>query len=65
MTRCGTRSATTPATSAGSSTPIALAVVTKDRSAGPPPSRMTSQTSATTHTPVANELADSDTASQR
>ena len=63
--RCGTRSATTPATRAGSSTPTALAVVTNDSSAGPPPSPMTSQTSATTHTPAANELAVSDTASQR
>jgi len=44
---------------------MALAVVTNDRSAGPPPSLMTSQTSATTHTPPANELAVSETASQR
>ncbi len=44
---------------------MALAVVTNDRSVGPPPSLVTSQTSATTHTPPANELAVSETASQR
>ncbi len=65
MRRCGTRSATTPATRAGRSTPMALAVVTNDRSRGPPPRAMTSQTSATTQTPAAKELAVSDTASQR
>jgi len=45
--------------------PIALAVVTNDRSPGPPPRRMTSHTRATIQTPAAKELAVSDTASQR
>ena len=62
---CGTRSATTPARSAGMSTPMALAVITVESCPGPPPRRITSQTSATIHTPPANELADSETASQR
>ena len=51
---CGTRSATTPPSRAGSSTPIAPAVETTDSWPGPPPIRMTSHTWPTTHTPEAN-----------
>ena len=65
MVFCGTRSATTPASSAGTSTPTALAVITVESWAGPPPRRMTSQMSATIHTPLANELAARARASQR
>lgn len=50
---CGTRSATTPPSRAGSSTPNAPAVVTTDSWLAPPPIRITSQTSATVHTPLA------------
>jgi hypothetical protein len=62
---CGTRSATTPARRAGMTTPTALAVITVESWAGPPPRRMTSQTRATIHTPLAKELAARASASQR
>jgi hypothetical protein len=50
---CGMRSAATPPSRAGSSTPTAPAVETTESWAGPPPIRMTSHTIATTHTPEA------------
>ena len=65
MVFCSTLSATTPASSAGSRIPIALAVVTIDSWVGPPPIRMTSQTIATTQTPCPNVLVTSATASRR
>ena len=61
----GTRSATTPAISAGSSTPTAPAVVATDSWAGPPPIRMTSHTRATVQAPTANVLNTSATARRR
>jgi hypothetical protein len=62
---CGTRSATTPPSNAGSSTPTALAVETNESCPGPPPIRMTSQTRPTTQTPDANVLSTRATASLR
>ena len=62
---CGTRSATTPAISAGSITPTAPAVEAIESWAAPPPIRMTSHTSPTTHTPMPNVLSTSATASRR
>ena len=62
---CGTRSATTPPSSAGSSTPTAAAVETIDSWAGPPPIRMTSQTRPTTQRPDAKVLSTRATASLR
>ncbi len=50
---CGTRSATTPPSSAGSSTPTAAAVETVESWPGPPPIRITSQTRPTIQTPEA------------
>ncbi len=62
---CAIRSATTPATRAGTSTPIAPAVETTESCAGPPPMRMTSHTWATTQTPKAKVVSTSETASRR
>ncbi len=61
----GTRSATTPPSSAGTTSPTAPAVETTDSSAGPPPMRMTSQTRPISQTPPANVCSTSATASRR
>lgn len=62
---CGTRSGTTPASSAGSRTPTAGAVDTTESWAGPPPTRMASHTRATIHTPEAKVLRTRASASRR
>jgi hypothetical protein len=62
---CGTRSATTPPSRAGSRTPIAPQVETTESWPGPPPIRMTSQTWATTQTPEAKVDSTRATASRR
>ena len=49
---CGIRSAATPPISTAPTRPTLAPVATRDRSAGPPPSAITCQTTATSQTPA-------------